>query len=55
VIIFVKTLQMSVILWLVLLFVHSIYCGLSNFDLQLAYVDFFIVVLCSDDGNWAVF
>ena len=55
VVVFLKTLLMSVILWLVLLFVHSVCCGLSNFDLHLVYVDFFIVVLCSDDSNWAVF
>jgi len=45
---------MSVILWLVL-FVYSTCCGLSNFDLHLAYVDFFIVVFYSDDGDWTVF
>jgi hypothetical protein len=51
---FLKTLLISVILCLVHLFVHSVCCRLSNFDLHRAYVDFFIV-LCSDDGNWAVF
>jgi len=54
VVIFLKTLLMSVILWLVL-FVHSVCFLLSNFVLHLAYVDFFIVVLCSNDSNWAVF
>jgi hypothetical protein len=54
VVIFLKTLLMSVILRLVL-FSHTMCRGLSNFDLHLAYVDFFIVLLCSDDSNLLVF